>query len=1022
MNISVVKDFYCKKEDINNKDAEAGGRIGIKNSWAKGDFFDENKIVSSENIGDSYDRNRTEKNDLKNGQGLKKEGHNNGGLSKENIEKLTESVRPENFDKYEEMGIIPDKDNPESILTVSERIEIRLAAYCDDYVPTGSISRADIERMFGNTGMAEQIDNALKKVTELKQISRENSEYLLTNNMDLSIDNIYRAQYSISRTGSVNNNRGVYEKIGDAQWKELKPQIEDILKKNGFDINEKNLENSKWLIEKKIPVTAENIYKLERIDAINENLGEISEGQWLNCIAHSVNYGIAPLDVSAEFYSAISMTSVEAREIVENGTPEQVTELVLDGKNVSLLNMKKLQEERTRSRNDERREEFTEIQKKQIREGHRNLEILKMRMSVESCAILVKNNFNIQLASLSEIVRQIDKMESDYVDAMFAVVTGHKDENIKVSQGVASNEELSGGEMDYKGLFLQVRREMEVMKQVPAYVVGDVVAEKISFQVDEINEAGKNISSRLKNAGEAYEVLGTKPERELGDSLQKAFGNIDEILEGIGEKTSEDNKRAVRILAYNQMEITRENLKLVREADAEVGRLFNNMTPRTTAYLISNGINPLRTNIRKLNDILDDINEEIDTDYEEKYSEYLLKLEKKNGISSEEKEAYIGIYRLLHMIEKGDRRAVGAVLKQGAELNMKNMLTASRSLKRTGKEVKVNDELGMTEDIKLADSNIDNQLKVFESSAFLKRLLDKNSPESMRQLLKDNEETGIEQLITAVENHSEEMEDKDEILNEQKNVYAMRAEEIETLKNIDEAALWEILEDGTLKNTENLLAMSFYSLGRSNVFGRISKGLTDEKVDDDIRKIRESFMEADEEEIGKSIEGLAEDVKDSIFINDKIDVREFRACNRMADYFSNAARKKSYYVPVEINGEEASFKVTLVEQENKKGIVGIKMNFSEGSVAAEFRLNDKELTGFVIDKSGVLSEKEIRLAFEKDGQYELKAFSVNNGDYRGSMYGENRKINEGHTSNRDLFNVAKLFVRVVKNCAEATDK
>ena len=48
-------------------------------------------------------------------------------------------------------------------------------------------------------------------------------------------------------------------------------------------------------------------------------------------------------------------------------------------------------------------------------------------------------------------------------------------------------------------------------------------------------------------------------------------------------------------------------------------------------------------------------------------------------MTKEEKEAYIGIYRLLRQLEKTDGAAIGALLQQGAEPTLKNLLTAVRS-------------------------------------------------------------------------------------------------------------------------------------------------------------------------------------------------------------------------------------------------------------------------------------------------------------------------------------------------------
>ena len=53
----------------------------------------------------------------------------------------------------------------------------------------------------------------------------------------------------------------------------------------------------------------------------------------------------------------------------------------------------------------------------------------------------------------------------------------------------------------------------------------------------------------------------------------------------------------------------------------------------------------------------------------EKYSKYLHRLEKNQEISAEEKEAYIGIYRLLRQIEKGFTFLRGEIIGQSVQIH-----------------------------------------------------------------------------------------------------------------------------------------------------------------------------------------------------------------------------------------------------------------------------------------------------------------------------------------------------------------
>ena len=64
----------------------------------------------------------------------------------------------------------------------------------------------------------------------------------------------------------------------------------------------------------------------------------------------------------------------------------------------------------------------------------------------------------------------------------------------------------------------------------------------------------------------------------------------------------------------------------------------------------------------------------------EKYSRFLYKLEQERGITEEEKDAYIGIFRMLRQIEKTDGAVIGTLVNTGAELNFKNLLSAVRSV------------------------------------------------------------------------------------------------------------------------------------------------------------------------------------------------------------------------------------------------------------------------------------------------------------------------------------------------------
>ena len=90
-------------------------------------------------------------------------------------------------------------------------------------------------------------------------------------------------------------------------------------------------------------------------------------------------------------------------------------------------------------------------------------------------------------------------------------------------------------------------------------------------------------------ANESYETLMTAPRSDMGDSITKAFSNVDDILQDLQLDTSETNRRAVRILAYNNTEITPENIMEVKALDEQMQRAFSNMKPAVTLEMIRRG-------------------------------------------------------------------------------------------------------------------------------------------------------------------------------------------------------------------------------------------------------------------------------------------------------------------------------------------------------------------------------------------------------------------------------------------------
>lgn len=197
---------------------------------------------------------------------------------------------------------------------------------------------------------------------------------------------------------------------------------------------------------------------------------------------------------------------------------------------------------------------------------------------------------------------------------------------------------------------------------------------------------------------------------------------MDAILTDMGMEPSEENRKAVRILGRNGLEITEENIEQIKEKDDLLCGVIREMKPGRVLNMIRDGVNPLNMSLEELKQYF---NEQTNPAEEiESYSKFLYKLEKQNGISEEERSAYIGIYRMVHQIEKADDAAVGAIWQSGAEFTFGNLLSSLRSARHKPMDYKVDDSFG---GMNARDTGIENITSQIEKAFALSPAAGKKS-------------------------------------------------------------------------------------------------------------------------------------------------------------------------------------------------------------------------------------------------------------------------------------------------------
>lgn len=513
-------------------------------------------------------------------------------------------------------------------------------------------------------------------------LSSSAKAYLIGNELSPEIDSLYKA---------VHSGNGKEQNIPDPVWEQLAPSAARVLAEAGRPADEKGMADAKWLLEHELPLTAENLAYKAELDALPDNAGleQILE-KAVQAVKEGKSAGSALLARSPQTLAAAAKAEAYRRDF-ESILPETVNEAVrrLQDKGakqeLSLSFLLRLQQELGSKEGGVSIQDVT---------ARRQLEEIRLKLTVESGAKLLSQGIKLDTDGLGRIVEGLREIEREYYRRLYQEAGG------KITEETAGQIEL----------LERTRETVENLKSAPAYVLGVTFRNRMQETLPEMQEAASRIAEGFKRAEESYEALMTKPRADMGDSIQKAFRNVDSLLKGMDMELTEANRRAVRILSYNNMELSRDNLENMKLYDAQVNTLLKNMNPAACAMLIKKGINPLDMPVLKLNEVLTRLRDEEGATTEEKYSAYLVKLDQKKELSAEQRESYIGIYRLLYQVAKTDGAALGAVVGSGRDITLSSLLSAVRTRKKGGMDTSVNDEFGAAEEINQSNASISDQI------------------------------------------------------------------------------------------------------------------------------------------------------------------------------------------------------------------------------------------------------------------------------------------------------------------------
>lgn len=615
---------------------------------------------------------------------------------KENMKAICNKMDMGELVTIDDEGVDVNDTEVEKIVTVGEQIRIKLAAAGDERVYTGDIDEADAQAVLGSSSAA-LIADALNKynypvteenVAEIHETVREAEmlkmpdipakSYLMNNGLAPTVENMYKAEFAAGGGSST-------LPITDGQWEELKPQLEAMMEQAGLKVDEESLSDMKALIECGTSITPETLSNYRQIEQAGDIIAGIASEDadtaniykeiLVDKIVANMVDGNAAGTVNLSDEPVIWQKANEAISILDSVTTGSLTEF-LEGegydRNLHGLDAANEAAEYAVGGGQLNPLDYYNFPEERLEDADsikalRQLEEIRLMMTFESAYILEKNGIDVNTEDLSKLVFELKKLE-------MSREAGHLYDELSRTEeeGKSQTEAVTEGSRDYRRVMYDLGR----LKNAPCDAIGQM-SDSEKVRLSELEKNAFEQQRMYEAAGRAYETMATQVRPDLGDRLNRAVeASTDYVIKELDVENAEENRRAVRILAYNQMEVTIERLERVKEIDAAVNNLFEKMTPDIALDMLRDGVDIMDSGLEDLLAEVEQRREEKERTNTQKFSEFLYDMDKKGAVSGEEREQYMALYTIVNKLIKDKGNAVGQLVNQGSDATIGNLVTS----------------------------------------------------------------------------------------------------------------------------------------------------------------------------------------------------------------------------------------------------------------------------------------------------------------------------------------------------------
>ncbi len=913
--------------------------------------------------------------------------------AKANLKALFNRLSGAEAVRIDEDGFNLNDMSPEEAVSILDKIKIELATYCEDYEITGSsVSTEKIKAVVGSAGLAESIaskmeasgvpateDNinevadALAGLEDRETISEAAKNHLVSNGMEPTIENVGIAESAAGKSGQGASYHGG-ETLSDAQWQQLKPQVDKLLGEAGIVPQESDYNNAKTFISKGIPVTQDTLSYKNKLDNLKLDKEQIAEN-----IINSMAAGGSAKSALVVGEKNIVKEVAEALNVLDNVEFEHVkyAEAQQNKKNKPLT-LRSIEEAidvlGKNAKSAAHQDGVVNVAgTASTHASYKMVLEVRILLTAKSGMFLERQGISVMATSIAKLHRQLKALDQENMMEQIAD---------SLSSDINSPEVASAYE-----LVTETRQALQDIKTMPDVTIGAMVGDVQVGSVVSIGafaDKGRGFKDRFRQASQTYQAVGTSKRADMGDSVAKAVSaSTGDILKGIGLENNQANADAVRILGYNEMEITRDSIEQVKELYATLNSLIKHMTPEACIKMIRDGINPMNEDIHAIDKYLKSGKvrslSSSKEDDASKFSTFLYKMDKTGGISPEERQQFIGIYKMMNMFLKDAGVAIGALCKQNADITMGNLCMAYNSRQHAGMDVAVSDE----SDVKTATTEA-YYMNLFESKAGLVTPLTLKNVQEEKPI----NDRSVEEFCEALSDNYD--------ASEEAKYYEEYLEMIRNAAQADKAVLRDIEQAGqdvTVNNIETFKLL-MESAGVAKLFGKNGRRVENflEKLDS--REELEAEYESMKSESDKELDQIMEDRgADTSAVTDGEGITYNTLRNRILEnkqisVIAGLARKHDYNVPVLTEDGVSVMKLTLISDSGDKGRISICFeSVSWGKTSLEVKVNQesvslhgmcaKEETSFQAKLVEVAQEIKVEYSFEQAAVYCNRSDMIN---------------------------------------------